>query len=438
MSNLISSVFFEEIFIPPFFSPVFGDIDLDGDLDLILAESKGSIFCFLNDNGKFSSFINPGDKEVIEGDLDPMDFSEFANVRFPNLDEDCEKEMVFFGFLGDDKLVQVFDAQDSTYVRNEAMDSMFQNIDLEHSHVPFFFDLSGDGIDELILFSTKEPIGNSIFIPTRYFQKVDGVYEEQFAGDNPLDSLSFECTDCGTIIDEVLIAFPYVSFGDLDGDGMLNLYLGFKGDIRFRQESDPGGTLHERLLCLETDIPVDSGTSCTILGSSGFTTQNILTFGDPCSCADLRNCFDGPQVYLHDTLVIPAGGTLPSGLVLRITASNDFYIDVPCFGGSLTTPDLGNLSGTQIPESPMGSGEYKIEFWQQPNIPTVVSVSVDEGLSKSSNSSLLGNDCICTEIKIPTLNQWAIYILGLCMLIMGTVGLSSRRKIINRLTERQQ
>ncbi|MEO0339529.1 MAG: hypothetical protein AAF242_09965, partial [Bacteroidota bacterium] len=89
-----------------------------------------------------------------------------------------------------------------------------------------------------------------------------------------------------------------------------------------------------------------------------FSSQNRLTFGDPCSCTDPLNCQVGNTLYFHDTLSIPETGTLTPGLDIRIVSATDFYTDVPCNGGTLELAP----TNFQIPE--VSPGVYKLEFWR--------------------------------------------------------------------------
>lgn len=113
--------------------------------------------------------------------------------------------------------------------------------------------------------------------------------------------------------------------------------------------------------------------------------SNIDLLGDACQCEDLKNC----GTYFHDTLRI----TSSPNLDIRIIAATDFFIDVPCKGGSFVTPTIFGDWGTRIPESPIGSGIYKLEFWRQTG--TIPTISVTErGVTTAAAANLFAPACL--------------------------------------------
>ncbi len=158
-------------------------------------------------------------------------------------------------------------------------------------------------------------------------------------------------------------------------------------------------------------------------GTVTFGSTNVLTFNDPCKCDDVRNCNAGGVFYFHDTLTIPSTGVIAAGLDIRFNSSTDFFIAVPCFGGALTTPTFG-AAGTQIPESPAGSGVYKIEFWRPSGVLPTLSV-LGGGIVTVAPASTFQPICTvaaCSPL-VPTLSHWGLIILGLLLVVIGTVAI---------------
>lgn len=160
-----------------------------------------------------------------------------------------------------------------------------------------------------------------------------------------------------------------------------------------------------------------------------FKSGNELMFGDPCSCSDLRNCDIGGVTYFHDTLTVtPTGGT--TGLTITADAgATNFFTSVTCFGGG--TPQVIS-SGTPIPETPAGSGIYKIEFWRPSGI--VPTLSVTESGTKSTLPASTFQPVCTTQAclppePIPTMSQWGLIIFGLLLLNLGVVFVQRRELI---------
>lgn len=181
----------------------------------------------------------------------------------------------------------------------------------------------------------------------------------------------------------------------------------------------------------------DDATKTTVYLPLTLTTYNELTFGDPCHCADTLNCRDNGTLYFHDSLVIPASFMTTPGLNIRIESATNFYLDVPCNGGTLTpiTPSGNNSSvGTQIPEVPPGSGVYKLKFWKPEDLQPTLVVDAYNGAIQVINDQAappetfqpLCTAAACNSEPIPTLGEWGIILLSLIMLILGIVGLRAK------------
>lgn len=189
-------------------------------------------------------------------------------------------------------------------------------------------------------------------------------------------------------------------------------------------------------LCFDVSFPpilIGGGYTFNISGTGAncpisYESNNRLTFGDPCSCDDLLNCTSGGVTYFHDTLTIPATGTLASGLDLRITSAANFFTAVPC-GGVLTTPTFSTGAGTGTQITEVGtSGVYKLEFWRPSGAQAALSVS-DGGspavVAPAATFQPICTVAACTPVPvvpvapIPTMSQWGLMIFGLLVLNLG-------------------
>ena len=154
-----------------------------------------------------------------------------------------------------------------------------------------------------------------------------------------------------------------------------------------------------------------------------FASQNEITFGDPCSCEDPRNCTEGGVQYFHDTLTIPASLATTPGLTINVSSATNFFIDVPCFGAGLT-----NATNELIPE--VSPGVYKIEFWRPSGVTPTLAVTVNGGGPITAPAATFQPVCTTEacepEMPIPTMSEWGLMIFGLLVLNLGV--LLMRRK----------
>ncbi|MEO0338005.1 MAG: hypothetical protein AAF242_02210 [Bacteroidota bacterium] len=276
-------------------------------------------------------------------------------------------------------------------------------------NVPLLFD--GFGVDSTIVNVPVDPTLVAVedfCLNLRMVADIGGVGFEQTSfldeGDNFIGLTPNSAGDCqpsGGSANYTLSAADYNLYA---ADGFLTFTIARDPDIDN--------------FCASSNVSICIGTNDIDFGS-----QNELTFGDPCSCGDPRNCQNAGVYYFHDTLTIPEMGTISSGLDIRINASSGFFIDVPCFGAGLTEPSYGQF-GTQIMETAAGSGVYKIEFWRPSGVQPTLQV-INGGLTTDAPAATFQpicsfEDCpVVVDETLPTMNKWSILFFGLLIVGLG-------------------
>ncbi len=253
--------FFADSDIPPFLNFSLGDANLNGRLDLVLGDFKGEVVCFAN--------TEQGFEEPVSKNLEGINDSPISHVAFANIDADCDQEMViieYFPNSEEGRMVQVFDIIDGEYVESENMAAMFSefNMRLDELIVPYFFDIDGDGIDEMLTMSYKEDMQD---IKSVFYTKQNGVYVQVDPEDNPFDTFN---------ADNSAFFIPAFDFGDLDKDGNLNLYIGLKAPFENEIPQD--------LFCIDSTIPAEGAcgeVAIPTMGQWGFIILSlcVMIFG---------------------------------------------------------------------------------------------------------------------------------------------------------------
>ncbi len=140
------------------------------------------------------------------------------------------------------------------------------------------------------------------------------------------------------------------------------------------------------------------------------------TIFDPCSCGDPLNYVDGmgDVSYFHDFVLV----TSAPGETWEFTAvAGAFHDD----GTTPVTP------GTVLPETPPGSGMYRLDLFHAPGVG--FTCTVDRTAGGPPFPLMTGGTCSACA-QVPTLGQWGLIILGLLILTFGVVVLRSREMAI--------
>lgn len=173
-------------------SPRFVDIDNDGDYDIVSGELNGTLFCYLNTNGTFTSnttifsgidvgwqsapsfadinndgnldvlicgekselsafYINTGNNVFVKDNsfIEDVEIPNYAYPCFVDLDNDGDMDLVF-GKMGG-TLVFYENIGSPTEPRWQEKSGMFNGIESRQSLTPVFADLDGDGKKDLIV-----------------------------------------------------------------------------------------------------------------------------------------------------------------------------------------------------------------------------------------------------------------------------------------------
>ncbi len=172
-----------------FSTPVFVDIDDDGDLDLVSGDVNGLIYTFENKAGSFEpSSTNAFSLINVYGESFPA---------FADIDEDGDMDLVVGNYNG---LLSFF--INDVGIFSPADDNPFEGIDLGFNTVPTFVDIDGDGDMDLV-------VGEYYGIHT--FINESGEFTQ--AANNPFQNIDFSYNLVPTFI-------------DIDDDGDMDMVVG--------------------------------------------------------------------------------------------------------------------------------------------------------------------------------------------------------------------
>ncbi|MCX8011333.1 MAG: VCBS repeat-containing protein [Ignavibacteria bacterium] len=197
-----------------FSSPLFCDLDKDGDYDFILGSSFGKI--------KF--FRNNGDRFVPKYSEDTTVFASIysagsvgVNYSYPftcDLDGDGDFDLIIGGYNG---LLFFKNGCDSTYPMWQKVDTIFTSVNTQigTDPKPAFVDIDYDGDFDLFVGIGESLFGGPTPGTTIGFRNVGNKFSPQFVRDNTLVS---------AIPDVGLNSYP--AFADLNSDGDFDLLIG--------------------------------------------------------------------------------------------------------------------------------------------------------------------------------------------------------------------
>ena len=204
-------------------APTFTDLNGDGDLDLVVGAYDGTLRYFVNTGSTAVPAFNP---VATPGPLDGIDVGYASTPVFGDLDDDGDADLLVGA---NDGTLRYFENTGTTaapvYVERTDTANPFDAIDAGYASTPTFVDLNGDGDLDLLVGAVDGGI--------TYFENTGTTaapaYVERTGAANPFSTL-----DVGT--------HSAPSFGDLDGDGDLDVLVGANDGTLYYFAGIPPGT----------------------------------------------------------------------------------------------------------------------------------------------------------------------------------------------------
>ncbi|WP_369177606.1 beta strand repeat-containing protein [Candidatus Thiodubiliella endoseptemdiera] len=323
---------FNSINVGNYSGPTLADIDGDGDLDLVVGESDGTLKYYQN-TGTTS---NPA-YEVKTGDDNPfnsIDVGDFSKPTLADIDGDGDLDLVVGEKNGTLKYYQNTGTNPAYEAKTGGINP-FNSIDVGDFATPTLADIDGDGDLDLVVGEENGTL--------KYYQNTGSTsnpaYEAKTGGSNPFNSI-----DVGD--------FSKPTLADIDGDGDLDLVVG---------END--GTLkyyyNQQSASVDGQAPTPTATNSWTLsnipaGQSAFKVGDVISLTLTMSeTLKLNNTTGSKVVIAGKDFVLDKTASTTAGdkkLVFKYSvqagdsiAATDFDIDNPT--SDITLNNITNVAG---------------------------------------------------------------------------------------------
>jgi hypothetical protein len=177
-------------------APGLVDIDDDGDLDLFVGSVYGTFSYFRNDTGVFTEMFGA------DNPLDGIDIGEKSCPFFVDYDGDDDPDMVSGDYDG---FFHYFENDGGTFTELVGLDNPFDGLQVGYYSFPCVVDLDDDGDLDLV--------AGDWYGAMHFFENNGGTYTEQTGTDNPFDGFNIGYS-------------PTTAVLDVDSDGDLDLVAG--------------------------------------------------------------------------------------------------------------------------------------------------------------------------------------------------------------------
>ncbi|WP_179862199.1 FG-GAP-like repeat-containing protein [Longibacter salinarum] len=335
----------------------FGDIDGDGDLDIVAGKNAGALL-YIENTGSATS-PNYVSQSGTDNPFNGIGVGTNSAPKLADFDGDGDLDVVVGRADGTLAYVEnTGSASSPNYVQQTGASNPFDGFDAGDDSIPGLADIDGDGDLDLAVGKNESTVSNSI----TYFENVgsasDPDYQQRTASDNPFDG--FAGTDSAPV------------FGDVDGDGDVDAAVGAAdGQIRYLENT---GDVTRSESFVEAENNPLSGQSLTD-GNSAPAVADLDADGDLDIVAGKG---DGTLVYFKNT----GSATNPSySQEFGVLPGNDY--------GEDSAPLVVDFDADGDYDIAVGQGDGNVSYLENTGSVTSPSFTQRTGSSNPFNSIAL-------------------------------------------------